>query len=61
LSLSIEAGSRVAILGQNGIGKTTLVRCLLQELALDSGKIRWASWRYCEVSAPRRSSRLSPS
>jgi ATPase subunit of ABC transporter with duplicated ATPase domains len=42
LSLSIEAGSRVAILGQNGIGKTTLVRCLLQELALDSGKIRWA-------------------
>jgi ATPase subunit of ABC transporter with duplicated ATPase domains len=41
-SLSIEAGSRVAILGQNGIGKTTLVRCLLQELALDSGKIRWA-------------------
>jgi ATPase subunit of ABC transporter with duplicated ATPase domains len=42
LSLTIEAGSRVAILGQNGIGKTTLVRCLLQELALDAGEIKWA-------------------
>ena len=42
LNLTIEAGSRVAILGQNGIGKTTLVRCLLQELELDSGEIKWA-------------------
>ena len=32
LDLSIEAGSRVAIIGPNGIGKTTLARCLLQEL-----------------------------
>jgi ATPase subunit of ABC transporter with duplicated ATPase domains len=42
LDLTIEAGSRVAILGQNGIGKTTLLRCLLQELELDSGEVKWA-------------------
>ena len=42
LNLSIEAGSRVAILGQNGIGKTTLARCLLQNLELDSGEVKWS-------------------
>ncbi|MGI9291200.1 MAG: ABC-F family ATPase [Gammaproteobacteria bacterium] len=42
LSLSIEAGSRVAIIGQNGVGKTTLARCLLQELDGDAGEIKWA-------------------
>ena len=42
LDLTIEAGSRVAIIGPNGIGKTTLARCLMQELEADSGTIRWA-------------------
>jgi ATPase subunit of ABC transporter with duplicated ATPase domains len=42
LNLTIEAGSRVAILGQNGIGKTTLVRCLLKDLDVDSGDIKWS-------------------
>ncbi|VUX56027.1 putative transporter fused subunits of ABC superfamily: ATP-binding components [uncultured Woeseiaceae bacterium] len=42
LDLAIEAGSRVAIIGPNGIGKTTLVRCLLKELEVNNGKINWA-------------------
>jgi ATPase subunit of ABC transporter with duplicated ATPase domains len=42
LDLSIEAGSRVAILGTNGIGKTTLLRCLLKELEVDKGEVKWA-------------------
>jgi len=42
LDLAIEAGSRVAILGPNGIGKTTLVRSLLQDLDVDSGQVKWA-------------------
>jgi len=42
LNLTIEAGSRVAILGPNGIGKTTLARCLLQNLEVDSGNVRWS-------------------
>ena len=42
LDLTIEAGSRVAILGQNGIGKTTLARCLLQDLDVDTGDVKWS-------------------
>ncbi|MCP4000376.1 MAG: ABC-F family ATPase [Gammaproteobacteria bacterium] len=42
LNLNIEAGSRVAIIGQNGIGKTTLVRCLLGDIEPDAGEIKWS-------------------
>jgi ATPase subunit of ABC transporter with duplicated ATPase domains len=42
LDLAIEAGSRVAILGQNGIGKSTLLNCLLQQLDVDAGQIKWS-------------------
>jgi len=42
LNLTIEAGSRVAIIGPNGIGKTTLARCLLQKCDTDSGSIKWS-------------------
>jgi len=42
LDLTIEAGSRVAIIGQNGIGKTTLMRALLQELEVDGGDVKWS-------------------
>jgi ATPase subunit of ABC transporter with duplicated ATPase domains len=42
LDLTIDAGSRVAILGPNGIGKTTLARCLLQQVDVDAGEIKWA-------------------
>ena len=42
LDLTIEAGSKVAIIGPNGYGKTTLVRCLLQNLDVDSGNVRWS-------------------
>jgi ATPase subunit of ABC transporter with duplicated ATPase domains len=42
LNLTIEAGARVAIIGPNGIGKTTLARCLLQEIDVDNGEVKWA-------------------
>jgi len=42
LNMHIEAGSRVAIIGPNGIGKTTLARCLLKELEVDGGDVKWA-------------------
>ena len=41
LSFTIEAEQRVAIIGPNGIGKTTLMRCLAGELAPTSGRITW--------------------
>jgi len=42
LNLMLEAGERLAIIGPNGIGKTTLLRTLIGELAPDHGKVRWA-------------------
>ena len=39
LSLRIEQGERVAILGRNGVGKTTLLRALIGELPLMSGRV----------------------
>jgi ABC-2 type transport system ATP-binding protein len=39
VSLSFEAGERVALIGSNGAGKTTLIRCLLGEYTFD-GQIR---------------------
>ena len=41
LSFTIEAEQRVAIIGPNGIGKTTLMRCLAGELTPTSGRITW--------------------
>ena len=38
----LKAGSRLAVIGENGVGKTTLLRCLLGELAPDKGNIHWA-------------------
>ena len=42
LDLAIEAGEKVAIIGPNGIGKTTLLRCLWGDLKPDYGMVKWA-------------------
>jgi ATPase subunit of ABC transporter with duplicated ATPase domains len=42
LDLTIEAGEKVAIIGPNGIGKTTLLRCLWGDLKPDYGTLKWA-------------------
>ncbi len=42
LDLAVEAGERVAVIGPNGIGKTTLLRTLVGELKPDSGTVKWA-------------------
>ncbi len=38
----LEAGSRVAVIGENGAGKTTFLRCLLSEFTPESGDIKWS-------------------
>ncbi len=39
IDLEIPAGACTAILGRNGVGKTTLLRCLMGELPVRSGAI----------------------
>nr|WP_163503531.1 ABC-F family ATPase [Halomonas socia] len=41
ISMTVEAGERIAIIGPNGIGKTTLLKTLSGELAPDSGSAKW--------------------
>ncbi len=41
-SIMLEAGTRLAIIGENGVGKTTLLRCLVGELEAREGEIKWA-------------------
>ena len=41
-SMMVEVGERVAIIGPNGIGKTTLVRTLMGELPPQSGNVKWS-------------------
>jgi ATPase subunit of ABC transporter with duplicated ATPase domains len=42
VSLTIEAGQRVAVVGTNGIGKTTLLRSIMGELTVEHGTVKWA-------------------
>jgi ATPase subunit of ABC transporter with duplicated ATPase domains len=41
ISFDVEAGERIAIIGANGIGKTTLVRCLAGDLKPSKGSVTW--------------------
>jgi oligopeptide transport system ATP-binding protein len=39
VSVSLRAGSTLAVVGESGSGKSTLARCLLQLQSLDSGEV----------------------
>ncbi|TKB49900.1 ABC-F family ATPase [Ferrimonas sediminicola] len=42
LDLRVEVGERIAIIGQNGIGKSTLLNTLVGQMAPKSGTIKWS-------------------
>jgi ATPase subunit of ABC transporter with duplicated ATPase domains len=41
VSLNVARGERVAIIGPNGIGKSTLLKILVGRLAQDAGQVKW--------------------
>ena len=41
-NLMVEVGERIAIIGQNGVGKTTLLRCLYGDVEASAGNIKWS-------------------
>jgi ATPase subunit of ABC transporter with duplicated ATPase domains len=42
VDLKVEVGERIAIIGQNGVGKTTLLRSLVGDVEIDSGTVKWS-------------------
>ena len=42
MNFMVEAGERIAVIGPNGIGKTTFLRCLIGNLEPDAGSIKWS-------------------
>ncbi len=41
-NLMLEVGERVAVIGPNGIGKTTFLKTLVGELPVKSGEVKWS-------------------
>ncbi|MGD8743679.1 MAG: ABC-F family ATPase [Granulosicoccaceae bacterium] len=41
-NMMIEAGERIAVIGPNGIGKTTLLKTLVGNLPAKQGEVKWA-------------------
>ncbi|HZL20125.1 MAG TPA: ABC-F family ATP-binding cassette domain-containing protein [Polyangia bacterium] len=41
VSLMVRRGERVGIIGPNGLGKSTLLRIVVERLGADTGQVRW--------------------
>jgi ATPase subunit of ABC transporter with duplicated ATPase domains len=41
VSLTVERGDKIAIIGPNGIGKSTLLKILMDEVRPDAGTVKW--------------------
>ena len=56
VTLALEAGTSLGLLGRNGMGKTTLIRSLMGYLRPTGGRVRWQG-RDATALAPERMAR----
>lgn len=42
VNLLLEVGEKLAVLGTNGVGKSTLLKTLVGDLAPDNGTVKWS-------------------
>lgn len=43
IHLRIEPGEKIALIGANGVGKTTLIKIIMEEMKPSSGEIKWGA------------------
>ena len=55
VNLSIEEGERVAVIGRNGVGKTTLMKSIMGILPTTTGKIRFNGDDIIAIATRKRS------
>ena len=54
VDLTVPAGSRTCLMGRNGMGKTTLLKCIMGSLSAASGQILFDDVDLCAVPAEAR-------
>jgi len=57
VSLSVAKGECLALLGRNGVGKTTLLKCLTGVLPVARGSVRWNGSDITRLKPHRRAAR----
>jgi len=57
VSLEVQRGERLGLIGPNGSGKTTLINCISGTLAVDAGRVRFAGADITREAAYRRARR----
>jgi ATPase subunit of ABC transporter with duplicated ATPase domains len=41
-NIILEASAKLAVIGENGAGKTTFLRCLIEQLSANQGSVKWS-------------------
>ena len=54
VDLTVPSGSRTCIMGRNGMGKTTLLKCIMGLLPISSGEVSFDGMSLTSLSAHRR-------
>ena len=54
VDLDVPPGSRTCLMGRNGMGKTTLLKCIMGLLRADSGRIQFEGTNLCALAAEAR-------